>query len=330
VRNLYIPKTWQRWSKISIAVSAALLLGTCSPLPSLIDQIKILGELRVVTRSGPLSYYLGADDMPVGPEFELARRFADELGVRLKITPCAAMTKFMTRLNSGQAHLAAAGLKVPAQPIAGIEFGPAYQRVREHLIYLRGATRPGSLAEIGNGDLEIAAGSSHAKALRAARDSAPELVWVENAGTDSQALLDGVADGSIDYTIADTTEFALAHDVHPDLRIAFDFPGSQSLAWAASTRDPEFLQDVSAYFGACTTTASWRLSSNDTTAAPRTWSSRVRPTSCGICRAGCLSTRSGSKRPQNKAARIGGCWQPSAIRNRSGIRVRPRPPAPKA
>ncbi len=30
-----------------------MLLGTCTPLPSLIDQIKTLGELRVVTRNGP-------------------------------------------------------------------------------------------------------------------------------------------------------------------------------------------------------------------------------------------------------------------------------------
>ena len=68
----------------------------------------------------------------------------------------------------------------------------------------------------------------------------PDLVWVENATTNSQALLDGVADGTIDYTIADSTEFAFAHDAHPDLRIAFDFPGSQSLAWAASDRYPGF------------------------------------------------------------------------------------------
>ena len=57
-----------------------------------------------------------------------------------------------------------------------------------------------------------------------------------------------IADGDIDYTIADSTEFAIAHDEHPDLRIAFDFPGSQSLAWATSTHDPEFLRDVSWYF----------------------------------------------------------------------------------
>ena len=242
------PINWQRWTKVVISVSAISLLGTCTPLPSLIDQIKTLGELRVVTRNGPLAYYRGPDDMPEGPEYELARRFADELGVKLKITPVRTYAEIYEALTSGQAHLAAAGLKVPSQNIPGVEFGPAYQRVHEHLIYRRGAVRPGSLAEVGGGDLEIAAGSSHAKTLYAARDSLPDLVWVENASTDTQALLDGVADGSIDYTIADSTEFALAHDVHPELRIAFDLPGSQSLAWAASTRDPGFLRDLSSYF----------------------------------------------------------------------------------
>ena len=76
----------------------------------------------------------------------------------------------------------------------------------------------------------------------------PQLAWVENAGSDSQTLLDAVADGTVDYTIADTTEFALAHDEHQDLRIAFDFPGDQSIAWAASARDARFLTDIGAYF----------------------------------------------------------------------------------
>jgi membrane-bound lytic murein transglycosylase F len=240
--------TWARGSKIGIAVSAALLLGTCTPLPSLYDQIKTLGELRVVTRDSPLSFYQGADGAPEGPEYELARRFADELGVKLKITSVQSYADIYGALTSGRAHLAAAALKIPDKPIAGVEFGPVYQRVREHLIYRRGAPRPGSLEQIGHGELEIAAGSSHAKNLRAARDSLPGLAWVENASTDSLALLDGVADGSIDYTIADSTEFALAHDEHPDLRIAFDFPGSQSLAWAASSRDPGFLNTMNVYF----------------------------------------------------------------------------------
>ena len=170
VRNLRTLINWPRWTKVLISVSAVTLLGTCTPLPSLIDQIKTLGELRVVTRNGPLAYYRGPDDMPEGPEYELARRFADELGVKLKITPVRTYAEIYAALTTGHAHLAAAGLKVPSQSIPGIEFGPAYQRVREHLIYRRGAVRPGSLAEIGSGDLEIAEGSSHAKTLHSARD----------------------------------------------------------------------------------------------------------------------------------------------------------------
>jgi membrane-bound lytic murein transglycosylase F len=248
VQSVKRSTSWGLWSKISIGVSAGLVLNTCTPLPSVIEQIKTLGELRVVTRDSPLAYFEGADGAPEGPEYELARGFADELGVMLKVMPLRSYGEIYGALASGRAHLAAAALKVPAKPIPNVAFGPVYQRVREHLVYRRGAPRPGSLAQIGDHDLEIAAGSSYAKTLRAARDSLPGLTWVENSSTDSQALLDGVADGSIDYTIADSTEFALAHDAHPELRIAFDFPGSQSLAWAASVRDPGFLRQLSGYF----------------------------------------------------------------------------------
>jgi membrane-bound lytic murein transglycosylase F len=248
VRKLNIGKNWPRRMKLTIAGCALVSLSSYAPVPSLIVQIKTLGELRVVTRTSPLAFYRGSDGVPEGPEYELAQLFADELGVKLKITPMHSYAEIYAALTSGQAHLAAAGLKVPMQSVPGIEFGPAYQRVHEHLIYRRGALRPGSLAEIGNSDLEIAAGSSHAKTLEDARNTNPDLVWVENSSTNSQALLDGVADGTIDYTIADSTEFALAHDMHPDLRIAFDFPGNRPLAWAASNHDPSFARDMSEYF----------------------------------------------------------------------------------
>lgn len=242
------PIIWLRWSKIGLAVTCSALLTTCAPLPSLFQQIKILGELRVVTRQVPLSFYLDADGDAAGPEYELAREFASELGVKLKITPVRTYQEIYAALTEGHAHLAAAGLKVPSDAVPGVAFGPAYERVSEHLVYLKGAPRPNSLADIGERDLEIAAGSSQASSLVAARNSIPELVWVENATADTGSLLDRVAEGAVDYTIADSTEFALAHDAHPDLRIAFDFPGSRSVAWALSARDPEFLSEVYDYF----------------------------------------------------------------------------------
>jgi len=233
---------------VALATSALTLLASYTSVPGVIDQIKLLGELRVVTRNGPLAYYRRADNTPEGPEYELARRFADELGVRLKLMPVRSYAEIYQAITTGRAHIAAAGIKVPSAPIRGVVFGPAYEHVREHLVFRRGFRRPGSLAEVRDGDLEIAAGSAHVESLVDERNSIPELVWIENASTDSQALLDGVARGSIDYTIADSTEFALAHDVHPELRIAFDFAREQSLAWAVSAHDPDFLRTISDYF----------------------------------------------------------------------------------
>jgi membrane-bound lytic murein transglycosylase F len=233
---------------MGLAVSCAAMLTTCAPLPSLFEQIKTLGELRVVTREAPLSFHQGPDGKPSGPEYELARRFAAQLGVRLKITPMSTYGQIYSALAEGRAHLAAAGLKVPSEEIPGISFGPAYQRVSEHLVFLKGSARPNSLADIGSSDLEIPAGSSQATSLAQARSANPELVWVEDSLANTHVLLDRVAAGAIDYTIADSTEFTLAHEQHPDLRIAFDFPGSRSVAWAVSARDPQFLSEVYDYF----------------------------------------------------------------------------------
>ncbi len=248
MRALHHPNHWAPWAKVALATSALTLLASYTSVPGVIDQIKLLGELRVVTRNGPLAYYRRADNTPEGPEYELARRFADELGVRLKLMPVRSYAEIYEAITTGRAHIAAAGIKVPSAPIRGVVFGPAYEHVREHLVFRRGFRRPGSLAEVRDGDLEIAAGSAHVESLVDERNSIPELVWIENASTDSQALLDGVARGSIDYTIADSTEFALAHDVHPELRIAFDFAREQSLAWAVSAHDPDFLRTISDYF----------------------------------------------------------------------------------
>ena len=59
VRNLTLQEYWPRWTKLTIAALALVLLSSYAPVPSLIEQIKTLGELRVVTRTSPLAFYRG-------------------------------------------------------------------------------------------------------------------------------------------------------------------------------------------------------------------------------------------------------------------------------
>src|SRR5688572_18886347 len=118
-----------------------LLLGTCSQPPSVLEQILKSGELRVVTRNLPSTYYLGAAG-PQGPEFDLANRFAAELGVKLYIYAVPNVADVVRELASGRAQIAAAGLTRGLSLPDGVTFGPPFQQVREHLIYRQGAPRP--------------------------------------------------------------------------------------------------------------------------------------------------------------------------------------------
>jgi membrane-bound lytic murein transglycosylase F len=232
-----------------VAIAATLLLSTCSQPPSVLDQILAARELRVVTRNSPSSYYLGAEG-PQGPEFDLVRRFANELGVAVYIYSVPTLAEVHTELAQGRAHLAAAGLTLGQKLPPQVTFGPPYQQVKEQLLYRMSKSRPRSLAEANDGHIEVVASSPHEKALERMQLDYPALAWVVNPGAETEELLGRLANGEFDYTIADSNEFSISRTFYPNIQIAFDLNDGASLAWAVDTRDPSLLNRVTAFFAA--------------------------------------------------------------------------------
>jgi membrane-bound lytic murein transglycosylase F len=216
---------------------------------STLEQIVAAGELRVVTRNHPSAYYLGSNG-PQGPEYELVAQLAADLGVSLYIYSVPTVSDAIAEVESGRAHIAAAGLTLGQELPPGVAFGPPYQQVKEHLIYRMGSTRPRTIHEASLGHIEVPAKSSHAGALEQFRLQDPDLVWVENPDTETEELFDRLTDREIDYTIADSNEFAVSRAFHPEIRVAFDLNRTKSLAWVVNTHDTSLLNRLSAYFTA--------------------------------------------------------------------------------
>lgn len=219
--------------RVLIIVSLAALLGTCSTRPTLLEQILESGELRVVTRDSPVALVSGPEG-PSGPEFDLVRAFADELGVTLVIETVDSVSEIVPRMLSGHAHMAAAGLSITRSRQEFLNFGHPYETVDMVLIYKRGTGKPRTFDDVIGRPIEVLAASSHSDMLLSLGELYPGLTWTENADIEIGGLLQKVSDEKVDFTISDSTDFNIQRNFYPDLRVALELVVGDPLAWAFS------------------------------------------------------------------------------------------------
>ena len=224
------------------------MLGSCSAPPTLLEQVIASGQFRAVTRNSPATFYYGVDE-PRGIDYELAKGYADHIGVELHMYVAENFWQIFPDVAEGKAHVGAAGLTVTAPRREIVDFSPAYQTVRQQVIYRRGTIKPNKIKDLLNGDLEILAGSAYVGILEAAHRQLPQLTWLENSEVGIEELVKRVAAGEIDYTIVDSNIFDLLQHSYPDARAAFAVGPDTPIAWALpKTSDTSLRESVSAYF----------------------------------------------------------------------------------
>ena len=233
--------------RLVFAVVSSALLGSCTPPQSLLDQIRELGELRVVTQNAPTTFYYGATERH-GIEYELARAFADHLGVRLRLSTVDQLEQMLPKIVANEAHIAAAGLRVTDSRSEIITFGPGYQTVRPTLICRMGSDCPESLEATAGKIIEVRAGSSHVELLADAFEQTPGLIWAEYRSASSEPLMQRVAEGIVDYAIVGSNEFDLLRHYYPDVQAAFELDAESELAWALPRHALDLRQAVAAFF----------------------------------------------------------------------------------
>lgn len=217
--------------RIFITIVLAAVLGTCSSPPPILEQVLEIGELRVVSRDSPTSYTVGPKG-PTGPEYDLVRAFARDLGVRLVIDPVDSVSEILPMIMSGDAHMAAAGLSITQSRREHLHFGHPYKTVNVHLVYKLGDGKPRSIEDIFDRSIEVVASSSHVDLLSSLQTAYPALSWTENADVEFADLLAKVAMDEIDLTVADSPDFEIQRHFYPDLRVALDLEIGDPIAWA--------------------------------------------------------------------------------------------------
>jgi membrane-bound lytic murein transglycosylase F len=232
----------------AIAAATTWLTACEKPAPAAaLAQIRARGELRVVTLNLPTCYYLGAQGTE-GLEFDLARAYAQQLGVRLSMFPVANERAMQAELSAGRADVAAAALSnTPDWSRAG-EAAEPYARIDQLVVYHRGGVQPRETLQLESAKLAVRAGSPQEWILERLKATvAPTLQWVQTAPSSADPVED-VDSGGAEYAITDAREFSFAHHLYPNVLVGFALPERRPLQWIVKRGARDLLASVNGFF----------------------------------------------------------------------------------
>lgn len=216
---------------ILLTVLGAMVIGGCSR-PDTLATVKTEGVLHVITRNAPSIYYEDREG-PTGFDYELARHFADHLGVELRVRLAEGNSEILEVLDNGYAHIGFTGLS------ADRDWGDRFRSLGNGLttesvvIYHRGLDQPDSVADLiaQQVRIHVAAESNHLPHLQQMQKEHPELEYQAHKGIDAAGILERVESGEFPAAVVDANELALNHVFYPNVKRAFSVSDQEAIAW---------------------------------------------------------------------------------------------------
>ncbi len=206
-----------------------LLLTSCADDSPLIDK-EAAGELVMVTRNGPTTYYIGQEGAS-GLDYDLAKNFAASIGLKLQVKLVANIDEVLSILERGEAHFAAAGLIRTNTRDKKFLSTNSYLTQRPLVIYKPGERRPRSIKDFSNFRLIALLGSHHIQTLQDLKQSLPTLRWREINAGNSLALLKILMSDEADIALIDSEEFLLQQRLYPRIGTAFSYADEIDTVW---------------------------------------------------------------------------------------------------
>lgn len=214
----------------ALSLILTLLLCGCAR-PDALERIQSDGELVVISRNGPSTYYLEKNG-PTGYEYELAGLLAKELDVELAMKPAFSLHSIFDKLRRHEVHMAAAGLTLTPSRADIYPHSIAYDTLVMQVVYVAGNARPRKTEDLVGKSIVVLAGSSHAQALADLQANGLEdLQWREIEEADTMELLELLNQGKADLALIDSSEFNVQQSLYPRLKVAFDLSEEQDMVW---------------------------------------------------------------------------------------------------
>ncbi|MBB5211233.1 transporter substrate-binding domain-containing protein [Microbulbifer hydrolyticus] len=214
------------------------------------EQIQETRTLRVLTRNHPASYFMWRGEL-MGFDYDLLQRFARDHGLRLSMVVPGPDVDLADALAAGHGDLIAASLTVTeSRKAQGLVFTRPYMQVTEQLV-TAADNMPETVSAVPvaqrlqGQSVAVNPLSSYYTSLVALADAAESSVDVlPVGGATTEQLIDAVAAGRYDYTVADSHLVEIEQTYRDDFAVVGDISGERDIAWAVRGDQPVLLKEL--------------------------------------------------------------------------------------
>jgi len=226
-----------------------------------LDAIRKRGKLVALTLNSSSSYFVYRGQA-MGYEYELLKRFTQNLGVELEIRIIPDVNAMFDLLNKGEGDVIACNLAVTKERLAHADFCEPYNFTRQVLVQrlpenwkklntkeLNTQIITGPIELIGKKIYVNKSSSFFARLENLENEIGGDMQIVQVPGyIDTEKLIKKVAEGEIDYTVADDNIARLNATYYPNLDISVQLSFPQQIAWAVRKNSPLLAEAIDEWF----------------------------------------------------------------------------------
>ena len=213
-----------------------------------LDGLRQRGAIRLLTRNSPTTYYLWKGEL-LGFEYDLVREFARQNGLRLELVVPPSRSALLVWLEQGRGDIVAAGLSIGTERgFSNVSTTRPYNFVSEVVVGRADEDSLTSVNELSGRTLAIRRSSSYWETAQEIRESGIDVrIRLVPENVETADIIDDVASGRFDLTIADSHILAVELAARNDIRGLLPVSDTIGHGWAVRSENPQLLQALNRF-----------------------------------------------------------------------------------
>ena len=239
-------KLWSYGILLSVVMVLSASLCGAQEMEGGLGRIRKRGKIIVITRNNAHCYYIYRSE-PMGFEYDLARAFAEHLGMELgvRVFPNSEM---ISALNEGRGDFIACSKAItPArEELAG--FSERYLSIQQRVIVDKDNHSIREVSDLNGKVIHVPRATTYEERLSELRESGIDVTVMLHEDVPAEELIRQVAEGKIEATIADSNIAQLNRRYYPNIKIGIPIAEPQGLGWAVRKGDEALLGAINGFF----------------------------------------------------------------------------------